>query len=161
MSWLRISEKLPLVFQKINFIIWHYILGHQNDWTLGINTEPISGAYLFNPEKVVHLPIKESKIFQSNGWMELHVIYQNDWWGYIVRKHAKMSHLEIEWFVNPINITDRYVYILDIFFRQITMFIKLRVAFVFWAVGTLIDRFYKNLSIKVSRAQKQRPHKFF
>ena len=104
------SEKLPLVFQKINIIIWH-ILGHQNEWTLGINTEPISGAYLFNPEKVVQLPIKESKIFRSNGWMELHVIYQNDWWGYIVRKHAKMSHLEIEWFVNPINVTDRYVYL--------------------------------------------------
>ena len=46
------------------------------------------------------------------------------------------------------------------FFRQITTFIKIRMAFYFWASDPLIDKFYKNLSIKGSEAGKQRPHEF-
>ena len=43
---------------------------------------------------------------------------------------------------------------LDILFCQITMFIKVSVAFVFWTPGPLINRFYLNLSIKGSEAPK-------
>ena len=48
--------------------------------------------------------------------------------------------------------------ILDIIFRQITTFIKVLVAF-FLAADPLIDRSYKNISIKGSEAQNKRQHK--
>ena len=48
---------------------------------------------------------------------------------------------------------------LDTLFCQITTFIKVHVAFFFWASDPLINRFYGNLSLKGSEAQKHRPHK--
>ena len=49
---------------------------------------------------------------------------------------------------------------LDIHFCQITMFIKVCLALCFWASDPLINRFFKNLPIKWSEAQKPRPHEF-
>ena len=49
-------------------------------------------------------------------------------------------------------------YTIDIFFSQIIIFIKVGVGLCFWASDPLIDIFYYNLSIKGSKAQKQRPH---
>ena len=48
---------------------------------------------------------------------------------------------------------------LDIYFCQITMFIKVCLAPCFWASDPLIKRFFKNMPIKGSEAQKPRPHK--
>ena len=50
-------------------------------------------------------------------------------------------------------------WLVDILFCQITTFMKVRMAFVFWTSDPLIDGFYINLSIKGSEAQKQRPCK--
>ena len=44
--------------------------------------------------------------------------------------------------------------------HQITTFIKVHVPFDFGLQTNLIDRFYKNLSIKGSEGQKQRSHEF-
>ena len=44
------------------------------------------------------------------------------------------------------------------FFCQITTFIKVLCDLCFWARRPLTDRFHKNLSIKWSEVQKQRPH---
>ena len=52
-----------------------------------------------------------------------------------------------------------YVSTLDILFRQISMLIKVRVAFGFGLQpDTLINRLYTNLSIKGPEVQKQQPH---
>ena len=49
--------------------------------------------------------------------------------------------------------------LIDIIFRQITTFIKVRVAFVVKASDPLIDNFtYLSLSIKGFGVQKQRQH---
>ena len=48
---------------------------------------------------------------------------------------------------------------LDILFSSNHKIYKSSCDLSFWASDHLIDRFYKNLSIKGSEAQKQRPHK--
>ena len=48
---------------------------------------------------------------------------------------------------------------LDILFSSNHNIYKSSCDLSFWASDPLIDRFYKNLSIKGSEAQKQRPHK--
>ena len=47
----------------------------------------------------------------------------------------------------------------DILFSSIHNIYKSSCDLRFWASDHLIHRFYKNLSIKGSEAQKQRPHK--
>ena len=54
------------------------------------------------------------------------------------------------------NKKNRKYSILDIIFCQITAFIKVCVTFCFSAPYPLIDRFYKNISIKGSGAQNKR-----
>ena len=51
-------------------------------------------------------------------------------------------------------------YKIDIFFLSNHNIHKCSCVLCFWASDPLIDRFYQNLSIKGSEAQKQRPHEF-
>ena len=70
-----------------------------------------SGAYVFSPksEKPILPELEECFIFQEKEWLELHAFYQPGF-GYVARKSLKQPHWEIEWFVRPIDVSDRCVY---------------------------------------------------
>ena len=69
-----------------------------------------SGAYVFSPksEKPILPELEECFIFQEKEWLELHAFYQPGF-GYVARKSLKQPHWEIEWFVRPIDVSDRCV----------------------------------------------------
>ena len=70
-----------------------------------------SGAYVFSPKSETPIlpELEECFIFQEKEWLELHAFYQPGF-GYVARKSLKQPYWEIEWFVQPIDVSDRCVY---------------------------------------------------
>ena len=113
-----------------------------------------SGAYVFSPksEKPILPEVEECFIFQENEWLELHAFYQPGF-GYVAKKSLKQPHWDIEWFVQPIDVSDRCVCShQNVFGKHCNRLIVKRSMFKLNRLQLFTKSFYSTYLLSTSRA---------